>query len=264
MEIVERVLRVPTLRRRLWRWWYQRLVRMDSRPDWTFMNYGYCAGEPLELSKEREADRYCIQLYDLLASATALEGREVLEVGSGRGGGAAWVHERHRPALMTGVDYTPANIELCRARHTAPGLDFEAGDAEALPFENDRFDAVLNLESSHCYGSRARFFGEVARVLQPGGCFLYADLFSEAETGEIRRLLAEAGLRIESEQDIGPGVFEAMRRDDERKRRLIEERAPRWLHGLLGQFAGVDGSGVHNSLGNGAIRYLFFVLRKAG
>lgn len=261
MELVERILRLPALRRKLWRWWYQWLVRLDARPDWTFMNYGYCGEKPLELPEEREADRYCIQLYDRLASAAALEGLEVLEVGSGRGGGAAWVHERHRPASMTGVDYTPANVEFCRARHKAPGLDFVVGDAEALLFENDRFDAVLNLESSHCYASRARFYLEVARVLRPGGCFLHADLFTAAETGEIRRLLAEAGLRIESEQDIGNEVFEAMRRDDERKRRLIQERAPRWLHGLLGQFAGVDGSGVHNSLRSGAVRYLVFVLR---
>jgi len=261
MKFVERILRVPTVRRWLWRRWYQWLVRRDARPDWTFMNYGYCAEEPLGLPEEREADRYCIQLYDFLASATALEGLEVLEVGSGRGGGAAWVHERHRPALMMGVDYTPANIEFCRARHTAPGLDFVVGDAEALLFENDRFDALLNLESSHCYGSRARFYGEVVRVLRPGGCFLYADMFDAAETGEIRRLLAEAGLRVESEQDISNEVFEAMRCDDERKRRLIEERAPRWLRGLVRQFAGVDGSEVHNNLGSGAIRYLAFVLR---
>ena len=68
------------------------------------MNYGYLADPALDLPPEREADRFCIQLYDLLASATPLQGLEVLEGGSGRGGGAAWVNERHRPAAMVGAD----------------------------------------------------------------------------------------------------------------------------------------------------------------
>jgi SAM-dependent methyltransferase len=261
VDLIVRTLRLPAARRRLWRSWYQYLARGDSGRDWTFMNYGYEGETPLELPAEREADRYCIQLYDLLASATPLEGLEVLEVGSGRGGGAAWVHERHRPARMVGADYTPANVDFCRAAHPAEGLEFVVGDAEALPFADGRFDALINLESSHCYGSRARFYARAERVLRPGGAFLHADIFDAAEVGEVRKALAGSGLEVESERDIGAEVIEAMDRDDARKRAFIKERVPGWLIGLFGQFAGLQGSRVHENLRSGELRYLLFLAR---
>lgn len=256
--LIERALRLPAARRRLWRSWYQFLVRRDAGRDWTFMNYGYFADEPLELTAEREADRFCIQLYDLLASASPLEGREVLEVGCGRGGGADWIAERHLPARMVGVDYTPANVEFCRQAQVRPKLEFLVGDAEALPFEDDSFDALVNLESSHCYGSRARFYREAARVLRPGGGFLHADIFDATEVGEVRAWLAEAGLDVQAETDIGEQVLRAMAADDSRKRALIAERVPGWLLGLFGQFAGLEGSRVFEALRSGDLRYLFF------
>ena len=37
------------------------------------------------------------------------------------------------------------------------------------------FDVVINIEASHLYDDRARFFAEVLRVLKPGGHFCYTD-----------------------------------------------------------------------------------------
>jgi fatty-acid O-methyltransferase len=55
------------------------------------------------------------------------------------------------------------------------GLDFVQGDAQNLHFPDQSFDAVINVEGSHIYPNFERFLGEVARVLRPGGHFLYAD-----------------------------------------------------------------------------------------
>jgi SAM-dependent methyltransferase len=258
VDLVARSLRLPAARRGLWRAWYHLLVRRDAGSDWTFMNYGFHGSEPLDLDPEEEPDRYCIQLYDLLASAAPLEGRDLLEVGSGRGGGAAWIHRRHGPRTTTGVDYTPANVAFCRRRHGAPGLEFVVGDAEDLPFEQGRFDAIVNLESSHCYGSRARFYREAARVLRDGGRFLHADLFEPAEAEQARSDLESAGLSVAAERDLTEGVVAAMERDDARKRRLVAERVPAWMQGLVGQFAGLEGSRVLESLRDGSLVYLFF------
>lgn len=55
------------------------------------MNYGFVALEPdvseLDLAEEDENDRYFLQLYNHVATAVDLKGKQVLEVGSGRGGG---------------------------------------------------------------------------------------------------------------------------------------------------------------------------------
>ena len=168
----------PSLRRWLWKRWYQYLAGYRL-PDWSFMNYGFertgALDKWLDLEAADEPDRYCIQLYHQVAAAIDLEGLDVLEVGSGRGGGASYVRRYLKPRSLTGVDFSPKAVEFCRRKHTIDGLSFVVGDAESLPFEDASFDAVINVESSHCYGSLAAFFGQVKRVLRPGGHFLHAD-----------------------------------------------------------------------------------------
>src|SRR5438128_1941354 len=86
--------RFAPLKRMLWRSWYNFLARSYREGDWTFMNYGYvppAATSPLALHPEDEPDRYCIQLYHFVASQADLIDKAVLEVGSGRGGGASFV-----------------------------------------------------------------------------------------------------------------------------------------------------------------------------
>src|SRR5262245_29330717 len=98
--------RVPALKKALWRGWYGYLARSYRAPDWSFMNYGFAEeGSPgLELDAADEANRYCIQLYQHVAGAVDLAGCNVLEVGSGRGGGASFVKRYLRPAQMIGLD----------------------------------------------------------------------------------------------------------------------------------------------------------------
>jgi ubiquinone/menaquinone biosynthesis C-methylase UbiE len=52
---------------------------------------------------------------------------------------------------------------------------------EKLPFPDESFDAVINVEASHAYPQLSRFLGEVARVLHPGGHFFYADFGGRKE-----------------------------------------------------------------------------------
>src|SRR2546423_12157864 len=97
----------PRMQKALWRVWYQFLARRFRQDDWTFMNYGFCGDDSdakPELEAGDEGDRYCIQLYHLVASGADLRGRVVLEVGSGRGGGSSFIARYLGPASMTGVD----------------------------------------------------------------------------------------------------------------------------------------------------------------
>ena len=70
------------------------------------MNYGYAAGrEPLALDPADEPDRFCIQLYAHVLDGVDVTGTDVLEVGSGRGGGASWISRSLAPSTTTGVDF---------------------------------------------------------------------------------------------------------------------------------------------------------------
>jgi SAM-dependent methyltransferase len=145
--------------------------------DVVFFNFGYEEDPPmgLPLSPSDEPDRYCIQLYHVTASQTDLTGKRLLEVSCGAGGGASYIMRNLGPASYTGLDLNPASIDMCRERHRLRGLDFVRGNAQNLPFPDQTFDAVINVEASHQYPDFPRFLDEVARVLRPGGHFMYAD-----------------------------------------------------------------------------------------
>jgi len=257
--------RFPPLKRMLWRNWYNFLARSYKGDDWTFMNYGYVAsGETpaLALDAGDEPDRYCIQLYQFVASQAVLEGKRVLEVGSGRGGGASFVKRYLGPAEMTGVDFSANAVAFCRRRYSIRGLSFREGAAEQLPFEDDSFDAVLNVESSHCYASMHEFLSEVRRVLKPGGVFLYADLRAKQDHQTLQSQLANCRMRMVAETDITANVLSALEADHDRKSALIRRLIPKPLLASFNDFAGTRGSAIYEGFRLGTFTYRTFLLEK--
>jgi len=259
------VYHTPWVKRLLWRSVYDFLARRYRDQRWTFMNYGYRPPHDkasVALAPEDEPDRSCIELYGLVAGAVDLTGGELLEVGSGRGGGASFVARYLRPRRLVGIDVSHEVVALCRSRHAVPGLSFEVGDAEHLNFADASFDAVLNIESSHCYGDRDAFLAEVRRVLRPGGYFLYADFRPRAELQSWRDQLLASGLRPVIEQDITQGVVAALDADDQAKRDLIRTLVARPLLRMFSQFAALRGTFRYDQLRSGALIYRAFVLQK--
>lgn len=256
----------PRFKRFLWHHWYQYLAGYQ-RADWKFMNYGFTSltnDEPsLRLEPDDEPNRYAIQLYHRVASAVPLAGLDVLEVGSGRGGGASFVKRYHRPGRLTGVDCSAKAVRLCRAQHRLEGLSFVAGDAESLPLDDESFDAVLNVESSHCYGSMPKFLAQARRVLRPGGHFLFADLRSAADRDRLHRDIQECGMTLLEQEDITANVLAALRCESARKLALIEQSVNQPLQNAFRQFAAVEGSEVYDGFRTGATVYLRYLLQRA-
>ena len=246
---------------------YQVTARLIPHREWRFMNYGFASlasdCDSLVLDAVDEADRYCIQLYDHVAGAVYLQGTEALEVGSGRGGGSYFVNRYLGAAQVVGLDYSEHAVSLCRQAYDLPGLRFVHGDAEDLPFDDVSFDALVNVESSHCYGSMSRFLAEVVRVLRPGGHFLFADFRRNKDLQLLDRQFDESGLRTLVRQDITPNVVAAIEMDNVRKLRQIQRAVPRWLSGLMAEFAGAPGSRIYDDFTSGATNYVSYVLRKA-
>ena len=247
MSILERLLNIGVIRKAIWRMWYPFLTRRLRGEEVLFLNYAFETEPPvgIPLDPADEQNRACIQLYHHVASQVELRGRDVLEVSCGHGGGASWISRRMPPASYTGLDLNPAGIAFCQQRHAAvPGLKFMQGDAQKLPFPDRSFDAVLNVEASHCYPDFPQFLREVARVLRPGGHFLYTDFRFREGFADWEKDIAAAPLTIVQTRDIGANVLKGMDRNAERSLRLIRERLPRFMHALGRDFAGVPGSRV--------------------
>jgi len=251
----------------LWKLWYPLLTRLSRGAPVVFLNYGYAESGPQAaipiLSPEDEPDRPCIQLYDSVVRPIPLRDLHVLEVSCGHGGGASYIARYFKPTSMHGVDRNLAAIKLCQQRHRVKGLSFCQGDALSLNFADQSFDAVVNVEASHCYPDMPRFLHEVVRVLRPGGHFLYADFRKiNPDRAVLRRQLEESGLEVIACEDISPSVVRGMELNTDKYLMLIKQLVPAFLRKPAMRFAGVPGSPIYKELISGETVYMRYVLRK--
>lgn len=259
--------RMPSrLRGFVYKHFYQFMAGTIHRQDWKFMNYGYAPladqGSQIDLEEKDEENRLYIQLYDHLASSLDLAGLDVVEVGCGRGGGAEFIARYLNPSQMIGVDLSKNVIEFCSQVYDQDALSFQTGDAQDLPFESESVDVLINVESSHCYGSMAAFLSEVYRVLRWGGTFLLADFRRAEVMDDLRSTLLGSGLSLVKERDITPNILRAMDLDHPRRTSFIKDTVPRPLTGLAHQFAGTNGTTINKRLRLGETVYFSFVMRK--
>lgn len=265
MSVLEHLFSIGPVRKAIWRLWYPFLTQRLREQDVLFLNYAFETDPPvgLALDAKDEPNRACIQLYHHVASQTNLSGKEVLEVSCGHGGGASWITRTMQPASYTGLDLNPAGIRFCQQRHRMPGLQFVQGDAQNLPFPDQSLDAVVNVEASHCYPSFSGFLAEVARVLRPGGHFLYADFrFSDCFT-QWEEDIASAPLQIVQTRNIREEVLRGMDGNAARSEALVVQRLPSFLHALGRDFAGLPGARVYEALKTGDLSYRSWCFRKA-
>lgn len=255
----------PKFKKAVWKRIYQFLASKYQTEDWTFMNYGFQSlneSERIELKKEDETNRFFIQLYNYVASKVDLKNKRILEVGSGRGGGADYVNRYFQPSKMFGVDYSRNAIEFCNRVFKDSKVEYKLGDAENLPFENESLDVVINVESSHCYANVSAFFTEVNRVLKSGGYFSFADFRDKEPFEDLKKDLANSGLEIVKSTNISKEVLRALDDFNEEKMKRFGKMFGSWLKKPLSEFAGMKGSSIYEDLSNGNTVYYHYLLRK--
>lgn len=264
---VEYYCELPRIMRKpLWQIWHKLLIRFDKEVSVNFMNYGYNSlnGEQRTfLYEEDEMNRYCIQLYDRVVRDNNLKDKDILEVGSGRGGGASYVARYYSPKSYTGLDISGSLIDFCNLHYDTPGLKFTRGAAENQPFSDKVFDTVINIESARCYGNLNTFFAEVNRVLKPGGQFLLADMIKKEEVINMHERLQLEGFKIEKKTNITGNVINALGMDSHRRIHLITKLVPSFLRSAFIQFAGTKGTARYDSFVNGKYEYWVYTLEKA-
>lgn len=136
----------------------------------------------------------------------------LLDVGCGTGRLLRDAHARWPDARLFGVD--PASGMVDVARELTPYATLTVGTAEALPLPDGAVSLAVSTLSFHHWRDQNAGLREIARVLQPGGRFILADVTSPALLARLfgnprardlktrRRMLAEAGLRLIARRSV--------------------------------------------------------------
>jgi SAM-dependent methyltransferase len=120
-------------------------------------------------------------------------GDDVLDVACGTGN--ATIAAAQAGARVVGADLTPALMDQAAARAAELGVDLELveADAEALPFADASFDAVLSTFGCMFAPRHAIVAREIARVVRPGG---QIEICSWTPEGAIGDFFRTVGLHV--------------------------------------------------------------------
>lgn len=243
--------------------WYWYVSRTDKNADVIFMNYGYWFDdEQIPIGDEDEKNRVSIQLYHKLVSFIELEGLDICEIGSGRGGGLSYIHKNFNPNKTIGLDLNKRAIDFCNNFYKMDGLSFVQGDAQNLPFDNEMFDVVINTESSHRYPKFTSFLNETYRCLKPGGHLLLTDFRFDHEVEATQNDITNSDFKTIHQEIITQNVVNALKADDNRRRELVKKLVPKILHKTALNFAGAVGSDTFNKFSENKYVYFLYVLKK--
>jgi SAM-dependent methyltransferase len=125
---------------------------------------------------------------DFLSRIAIPAGATVLDVACGTGNLA--IPLARAGAVVTGIDIASNLIVQARERAAAEGLkvSFDEGDAEALPYADAHFDAVLSMFGVMFAPRPELAAAEMARVLKPGGLLAMANWNPESFTAKMFQL----------------------------------------------------------------------------
>lgn len=126
---------------------------------------------------------------ELCEAAELRAGSRVLDVACGHGNTA--IAAARRFTHVDGVDYVESLLERARERARAERFEigFALGDAEALPFEDATFDAVLSTFGVMFAPQQELAARELVRVTKPGGRIALANWTPNGLIGEVFRVM---------------------------------------------------------------------------
>lgn len=124
------------------------------------------------------------RLLERLSAELSQGPQRVLDIGCGTGQLLQQLAQHYPQAKLTGLDLAPNMLQQA-AERLGNGAELLQGDAERLPGKDNSFDLVVSTSTFQWLEECATCFGEVQRVLEPGGLFCFA-LFGDGTLFELQ------------------------------------------------------------------------------
>jgi len=168
----------------MWRPHYINVVPTVSDKNWSpFLNHGYKNLDNSPIIKydevtskwENQANLYTHIVEIFKKYYNTFSELDLLDTGCGFGHGTAVYKKYYDFKSVSALDFNPKFISSAKEKH--PGIEFMVASATDMPFEDNKFDVITNIESLHNYKYTHHFYREVYRVLKPGGYLLITDPF---------------------------------------------------------------------------------------
>ena len=137
-------------------------------------------------AKSTAANRHAFRAEAARYAGRLADGACVLEIAPGPGYLAIELAKLGN-FRITGIDYSHAFVDICRANAKAAGVtaEFRQGDAAHLPFSDDSFDFVVCRAAFKNFGDPVGALDEMHRVLRPGGAAVIVDMRKDASNRAI-------------------------------------------------------------------------------
>jgi ubiquinone/menaquinone biosynthesis C-methylase UbiE len=212
-------------------------------------------------------------------------GERLIDIGSGIGGPARYLAHTYG-CRVTGIDLTAnfvaAATELTRRTGLATQVDFQQASALELPFPDQSFDLAWSQNVAMNIADRARFYGEMRRVLKPGGRAAMQDVAQGpggqphyplmwADTpatsflltpDETRGQITAAGFEILDWADNTEAAIQETQAERERLRASPQERPSLGIHLIVGPTFTEKIRNSGRSLAENRIRLLNAIMRR--
>jgi ubiquinone/menaquinone biosynthesis C-methylase UbiE len=137
-----------------------------------------------------------------------------IDVGCGSGAFSELLVQHCAPAEIQGIDPSEAQLAFARTRPAAQHAVFQLGDAMALPFSNDRFDAAVMSLVIFFVPDPVKGVAEMVRVVRPGGtvaAYAWDELDGGFPFAPIREELRAMGFNPPQPPSVGASRAEALR-----------------------------------------------------
>lgn len=184
---------------------------------------------------------------------------KAIEIGSGRGGGLAYLNGV-LPFAVQGLERSAAGVRFARRR----GIDSIHASVTDMPFANASVDMAFSVEMLFIFGETDQAFAELARVLKPGGRIVAADFRPwkiRRTKAHVHELADRHGFAVKSFEDL----TERARRsiiEGEPQRSAILEKVPRIFRYDMPDMFSLEGTPRYRSWVEGRRSYFLTVLER--